>query len=175
MSEHLNLAESERLFLLSEECAEVIKCVSKILRHGYDSHNPDDLDVGDNQLQLTKELGDVQFAIKLLTDNDDVNIDVLKSCKIQAMYDKPKYLHYNLQVKHEQIAKEDAEQTEHRPGLYRVIRQGKIVYVKSSSYFEFQGGLTEPWGKNWVEITADSINDAREKGMSTPDIWRLNK
>ena len=70
---------------------------------------------------------------------------------------------------HDQIAKEDAQQAEHRPGKYRVVRQGRIVYVKDAAFFESQGGLVEKWGKHWVEIEADSINDARTKGLQTPD------
>lgn len=70
---------------------------------------------------------------------------------------------------HDQIAKEDAQQTEHRPGKYRVLRQGNTVYVKDAEYFESQGGLKEKWGRNWIEIEADSIADARKKGLNTPD------
>lgn len=45
MSDHFNRltpAEAERLAMLAEECAEVITEVTKILRHGYESWNPDD-------------------------------------------------------------------------------------------------------------------------------------
>ena len=34
--------EEERIFLLMEECAEVIQICRKILRHGYEFFNPDD-------------------------------------------------------------------------------------------------------------------------------------
>lgn len=56
----LTPAEAERLFLLAEEAAEVIQAVTKILRHGYESHNPDRPEDGTNRDQLRKEY--IQFA-----------------------------------------------------------------------------------------------------------------
>ena len=69
----------------------------------------------------------------------------------------------------EQIAEEDRQQALHRPGKHRVVRQGSTVYVKCADFFESQGGLTASWGRHWVEIEADSIDDARLKGMDTTD------
>lgn len=44
------------------------------------------------------------------------------------------------------------------------------VFVKEKDYFVSQGGLTEPWGRDWIEITANSIEDAREKACNVlPD------
>ena len=37
---NLTNAERERLEMLAEEAAEVVKCCTKILRHGYESRNP---------------------------------------------------------------------------------------------------------------------------------------
>jgi hypothetical protein len=36
------------------------------------------------------------------------------------------------------------------------------VFVKG--FFLSQGGGVEDWGKNWVEVEAESIEDARRKG-----------
>ena len=66
----------------------------------------------------------------------------------------------------DQIAKEDAQQAEHRPGKYMIVwnEGGKTIYVKDADYFKEQGGETAEWGKRWIKVTANSINDAREKG-----------
>lgn len=41
---------------------------------------------------------------------------------------------------------------------------GSAVYVKEWQFFVEQGGLREPWGKNWLLIEAESIDDARKRG-----------
>ena len=66
----------------------------------------------------------------------------------------------------EQIEKEDAQQAAHRPGKYMIVwnEGGETVYVKDADYFKQQGGETAAWGKRWLQVTANSINDAREKG-----------
>lgn len=38
------------------------------------------------------------------------------------------------------------------------------VFVKDRDFFVSQGGDREPWGKRWVEIEAESIEDARRIG-----------
>ena len=48
----LSPAEAERLYVLAEECAEVVVVVNKILRHGYESYNPHQSDLGSNREQL---------------------------------------------------------------------------------------------------------------------------
>lgn len=62
MSEHFNKltpAQAERLAMLAEECAEVIQCVTKILRHGYGSYHPDDAERTTNRQSLERELADL--------------------------------------------------------------------------------------------------------------------
>ena len=39
------------------------------------------------------------------------------------------------------------------------------VFVKTREYFEHQLGHREDWGKNWLPILAESIEDARAKGV----------
>lgn len=58
----LSPAEAERLAMLAEEAAEVIQVVNKILRHGYDSYNPDRPELGTNRTQLTEEVREF-FAV----------------------------------------------------------------------------------------------------------------
>ena len=54
----------ERLAMLAEECAEVIQIIGKILRHGYASHHPDDVQATPNRRLLENELLDA-FAVHL--------------------------------------------------------------------------------------------------------------
>ncbi len=62
MTEHFNgltPSEDERLAMLAEEASEIIKAVTKIQRHGYESYNPDKPEEGSNRRQLRKEMTDL--------------------------------------------------------------------------------------------------------------------
>lgn len=75
MAKHFNslsAAEAERLALLAEEMGEAIQAIGKILRHGYESHNPTIRRGPTNRRVLTKEMGDVMAALTLLTDAEDI-------------------------------------------------------------------------------------------------------
>lgn len=43
---------------------------------------------------------------------------------------------------------------------YYVMNNGHSWFVKEAEFFRSQGGLTEPWGKNWKPIWADSVEHA---------------
>jgi hypothetical protein len=47
---------------------------------------------------------------------------------------------------------------------YMVLIQPWGVYVKERSFFIQQGGLRDPWGKNWRRVRASSLEAARNKG-----------
>lgn len=38
------------------------------------------------------------------------------------------------------------------------------VFVKEKDFFISQGGDKQDWGKDWKEVEAESIEDARKKG-----------
>lgn len=61
----LTPAEAERLAMLIEECGEVIQAATKILRHGYESYNPDLAFSPTNRQHLIKEICDLR-AIECL-------------------------------------------------------------------------------------------------------------
>lgn len=61
----LTPAEAERLAMLAEECGEVIAVIGKILRHGYDSHHPDNPAITNKDL-LAGELADVHAVVKAM-------------------------------------------------------------------------------------------------------------
>jgi NTP pyrophosphatase (non-canonical NTP hydrolase) len=74
-------AEAERLAMLIEECGEVIQAATKVLRHGYESFHPDELqgitmrhDAQNNRDRLTAEMCDL-FAVYDLMDGDFGLID----------------------------------------------------------------------------------------------------
>ncbi len=89
----LSDAESERLALLSEECAEVIKSVGKIVRHGYPSRNPTVADSLTNREDLEREIGDVLWAIALMAHTGDISM--LRARSDQGrLQRKCRYLHH---------------------------------------------------------------------------------
>lgn len=73
-SNGLSPQECERLALVMEEMAEVSQVIGKILRHGYDSFNPTIPKADTNRLLLAKEIGDVAYALNLLSAAEDVDM-----------------------------------------------------------------------------------------------------
>ena len=97
MSQHFNgltPAEAERLALLAEECAECIHAVAKILRHGYESTNPDVNRSGTNRNSLVKEMGDVHAAMTLLWDAGDTSREEVHACADDKLTRVQQYLHH---------------------------------------------------------------------------------
>jgi len=75
MTGHFNKltpAEAERLAMLAEKAAEVIKAVSKIQRHGFESYNPDNPDAGTNRDMLSREMTDFTAVATMMSDAKDV-------------------------------------------------------------------------------------------------------
>lgn len=68
----LSPAQAERLAYLIEELAEAQKAACKVLRHGYDSHDPTNKAHPGNRRDLEGELRDVLGAIQRMTDARDV-------------------------------------------------------------------------------------------------------
>lgn len=93
-SNKLSPAETERLALLMEECAEVQQIIGKILRHGYDSSSPLKPE-DDNRLLLHKELGDVQAAIQIMRKEEDLDHAKIQRYKRAKLKRVGKFLHFN--------------------------------------------------------------------------------
>lgn len=78
-SNELTDAQAERLAILLEEMGEALQATGKILRHGYDSNNPNlprPADCGTptgNRQDLEKELGHVMYAIDAMAAAKDIN------------------------------------------------------------------------------------------------------
>lgn len=79
-------------------------------------------------------------------------------------------LRASMHPEHAQLHAEATEETEGTlPGscAYRVVRNAARVCVKGGLFFEEQGGLREEWGKNWKEIFAGSLEEAKKLGDLT--------
>jgi hypothetical protein len=104
----LTPAEAERLAYLTEEMAEAIQIIGKILRHGYESRDPtkarptfDDNRGGQtgfintsptNRRLLEAELGDVTRAIRMLIDAGDLDRATLD--RLGARAAPQQYMHH---------------------------------------------------------------------------------
>ena len=53
-----------------------------------------------------------------------------------------------------------------------LIPNGEYQFVKEYDFFVSQGGLKEPWGRNWIPMEADSIEGARLKARK---IWETER
>ena len=84
--------DGEALIILAEECAEVIKCVTKILRHGY---RPTHSNIRyDNVSDLEAELGDVRAAMIRACSLGIVNLDAIHDRVLAKREQIKPYLHY---------------------------------------------------------------------------------
>lgn len=92
----LTPAELERLSLLLEEMGEAQQAIGKILRHGYESYNPYDVNRETNRKLLERELGDVEAAIKLMLTENDLSSSEIKHYTKQKLDKVNKYLHHNV-------------------------------------------------------------------------------
>ncbi len=101
----LNKAQTERLVILMEECAETIKGVCKVMRHGFDSTHPDGGPT--NREVLEVECGDVVNAINMNADSGDLNMsNILLAAHIKSEIIH-KYLHHQLNVEPKEEKKND--------------------------------------------------------------------
>ncbi len=92
----LTPAESERLYLLLEECGEVQQIVGKILRHGYEEFHPNDKKKvpTTNRKMLERELGDVFCIIEMMMNKKDVSGIELEKNRVLKEERVKKYLHH---------------------------------------------------------------------------------
>lgn len=75
----LSLAQVERFSYLIEECSEVIKATTKILRHGFYAS---DFSTGkevkyNNRADLEREIVDVLKAVRRLIENQDISMSII--------------------------------------------------------------------------------------------------
>jgi NTP pyrophosphatase (non-canonical NTP hydrolase) len=98
----LTPSQLERLALLAEELGEAVQSVNKIIRHGYESYNPDKIvnqrgegyPVITNRMELEKEIGDVNAAIGLLIEARDLTNEGIMAATKRKLFSVGKYLHH---------------------------------------------------------------------------------
>lgn len=91
----LTFAQQERLAILSEELSEAIQIVGKILRHGYDSYNPNDPEQVPNKILLEEEIGHVYYAVEALVQDKTLNSRRIINHAGWKAKRVVKYLHHN--------------------------------------------------------------------------------
>lgn len=91
----LTPAEHERLALLSEECGELVQAIGKILRHGYESYNPEDGWAGlSNRRALERECGDVRHAMIRMCEARDLREEAIHEFADRKALRVAEYLHH---------------------------------------------------------------------------------
>jgi NTP pyrophosphatase (non-canonical NTP hydrolase) len=97
----LSPAEAERLAILAEEAGEIVQAVGKILRHGYESYNPEDprpnpaTGMGPfNRHTLARELGDLDAICGLMAEAGDIDIERIKSASRQKRTKLKRWTHH---------------------------------------------------------------------------------
>lgn len=88
-------ASRERLAILAEEMGEALQVIGKILRHGWESTNPDGNPEITNRVLLEFEMGDVLAAMRLLTAAGDMRADFVvmrEVSKLRKMQRNEAYL-----------------------------------------------------------------------------------
>ena len=93
----LSPAEHERLSLLMEEMAEAIAMIGKILRHGYESHNPEG-DATVNRGLLEEEFGHVLAAYHMMLMAGDVSGDHVGWARDAKLRGVQQWLHHQERV-----------------------------------------------------------------------------
>ena len=93
MSNNLTPAEIERLAMLAEECGEVVQIVCKVLRHGYESYHPDDMNKETNKDILVDELLDVFAVLWLMNNKGDIITPDVNAWLKDRVARKLKYSH----------------------------------------------------------------------------------
>ena len=92
---NLSPAEAERLALLMEEAGEIVQIAGKILRHGYEEYNPNDVNQTRNRNLLERELGDMQAAMRIMLRAADISEAEIKYFEQFKLERVNKYLHHN--------------------------------------------------------------------------------
>jgi len=95
MFSKLTDAQLERLAILSEELGEGQQAIGKIIRHGYESYNPDSPKPGwSNRHDLEKELGEILTAIEFMVSADDVSEMAIHNHGLEKRRKIKPYLHH---------------------------------------------------------------------------------
>ncbi len=95
MFSNLTDAAIERMSVLTEECGESVQIAGKVVRHGWLSYHPEDVNKTVNRQLLEKELGDVLFAMRLLGSAGDISLMEVERHSREKAQRIGAYLHHN--------------------------------------------------------------------------------
>lgn len=90
----LTVDQNERLAWLLEELGEVQQAIGKILRHGYDSKNPDNIHHLGNRNDLERELSDTLYVLIMMNDKQDIDLNKIYHDGMEYTTKRQKYLHH---------------------------------------------------------------------------------
>lgn len=91
----LTLGQAERLAMLSEEAGEIVQIIGKILRHGYDSQHPDELNTQiDNRHNLCKEIGDFTGVMRAMVRSGDISAPKIERFAEQKWQNALQFTHH---------------------------------------------------------------------------------
>ena len=76
---------NEALYILMEECAEVTRAVSKVLRFGWDAVNPMVESNQNNTQNLQEEMGDLLAMIEIVTDRYNLSTGAIQDAKLNKI------------------------------------------------------------------------------------------
>lgn len=93
---YLTAAQIELLAILSEELGEAQGAIGKILRHGYNSANPDDDRGITNRESLQVEIGEVMCALDLLCVSGDLDINAMTKRSMIKRLSIGQWMHHNV-------------------------------------------------------------------------------
>jgi len=88
------LDQAERLYMLIEECGEVIQAATKALRHGFESYHPDESVDITNRVQLEDEITDLRAVLEMMRQAKDLNM-IRDGVDLSSVINrKLRYTHY---------------------------------------------------------------------------------
>jgi NTP pyrophosphatase (non-canonical NTP hydrolase) len=90
----LSDAELERLAILAEEAGEIVQCIGKIIRHGYESYHPSRPEQGSNRQHLEEEIGNLTHMVSRMCDNGDISMPAIIAHSREKALTIGKYLHH---------------------------------------------------------------------------------
>lgn len=93
----LTPAQAERLEMLAEEAAEIVQACTKILRHGYENHHPED--PGENNRErLEEEIMDVHAVLGMMRYAGDIETPDVAAHTAGRIQRKLCYTHHQKEI-----------------------------------------------------------------------------
>lgn len=90
----LTPAEAERLAVMLEEAGEIQQAIGKILRHGYESCNPNQKAGPTNRETLEREIGDFQAVMHRMIVAHDIEEERIEERMRKKLKSSQQYLHH---------------------------------------------------------------------------------